>query len=199
MNDVRLLFTSRAVRLFAFGFLSVVLALYLDACGLDARAIGLVLTFALVGDAALSLLITPSADRIGRRRMLLAGAVVMAAGAVAFASTTNEAWLVVIAVIGVFSPSGSEVGPFLSIEQASLAQLVPSTKRTRVFARYVLAGSFATAAGALVGGSVAAALQRSGMSELESYRVLLWAYATLRTSCSWSCSRVSLAPSKRLP
>ena len=51
MYDVGLLFTSRAVRLFAFGFLSVVLALYLDACGLGARAIGLVLTFALVGDA----------------------------------------------------------------------------------------------------------------------------------------------------
>lgn len=177
MNDVRLLFTSRAVRLFAFGFLSVVLALYLDACGLDARAIGLVLTFALVGDAALSLFITTTADRFGRKRMLIAGAVVMAAGAAAFASTTNEAWLVVIAVIGVFSPSGSEVGPFLSIEQASLAQLIPSQQRTRVFARYVLVGSFATATGALVGGAVAAALQRSGMSELKSYRVLLWAYA----------------------
>jgi MFS family permease len=177
MNDVGLLFTSRAVRLFAFGFLSVVLALYLDACGLSTRAIGLVLTFALVGDAALSLLITTTADRFGRKRMLVAGAILMATGAAAFASTTSEVWLVVIAAIGVFSPSGSEVGPFLSIEQASLAQLVPSERRTRVFARYVLVGSFATASGALVGGAVAAALQRSGMSELESYRVLLWAYA----------------------
>ena len=175
--DVGLLFTSRAFRLFAFGFLSVVLTLYLDACGLDARAIGLVLTFALAGDAALSLLITTTADRVGRQRMLVAGALLMMAGAVAFASTTDATWLVVIAAIGVFSPSGSEVGPFLSIEQASLAQLVAPERRTRVFARYVLVGSFATAAGALVGGAAAAAMQRSGISALQSYRILLWAYA----------------------
>ncbi len=175
--DVALLFTSRAVRLFAFGFLSVVLALYLDARGLSASAIGLVLTFALVGDAALSLFITTSADRIGRKRMLIAGAVVMTVGAAAFAWAASPTWLLVIAAIGVFSPSGSEVGPFLSIEQASLAQLVGSQRRTRVFARYVLTGSFATAAGALVGGASAAALQGSGMSPLESYRYLIWAYA----------------------
>lgn len=175
--DVRVLFVARAVRLFAFGFLSVILAFYLDACGLSARAIGLVLTFALVGDAVFSLLITTSADRVGRRRMLIAGAVLMVAGAAAFASTTNATWLVVVAAIGVFSPSGSEVGPFLSIEQASLAQLVPAQQRTSVFARYVLVGSFATAAGALAGGAVAGALQSAGMSPLQSYRILLWAYA----------------------
>ncbi len=175
--DVRLLFTSRAVRLFAFGFLSVILALYLDASGLSARAIGLVLTFALVGDAALSLLITTTADRAGRKGMLAAGAVLMAAGGAALASTSSEVWLIVIAAIGVFSPSGSEVGPFLSIEQASLAQLVPPQRRTHLIARYVLVGSFATATGALAGGAIAAMLQRSGMSVLQSYRVLVWAYA----------------------
>jgi MFS family permease len=175
-TDVRLLFTSRAVRLFAFGFLSVVLALYLDACGLSTRTIGLVLTMALVGDAVLSLLITTSADRIGRKRMLIASAVLMAAGGVAFASTSHAPWLVLIATLGVFSPSGSEVGPFLSIEQASLAHLVGAQRRTRVFARYVLVGSFATATGALAGGTIAEALQRTGMSVRDSYRVLLWAY-----------------------
>ncbi|HEU4929181.1 MAG TPA: MFS transporter, partial [Candidatus Krumholzibacteria bacterium] len=144
-SDAALLFTSRAVRLFAFGFLSVVLPLYLDATGLGARAIGVVLTCALIGDAVLSLLITTTADRVGRKRMLLAGALLMAVGAGAFAITSHAVWLAIIAAVGVFSASGSEVGPFLSIEQASLAQLVPSSERTRVFARYVLIGSFATA------------------------------------------------------
>ena len=175
--DATLLFTSRGVRLFAFGFLSVVLPLYLDASGLSARTIGVVLTCALIGDAALSLLITTTADRLGRKRMLLAGAVLMAVGAAAFAVTSNAVILAVIAAVGVFSASGSEVGPFLSIEQASLAQLVPSSERTRVFARYVLVGSFATALGALAGGVAADALQQSGMSPRDSYRVLLWAYA----------------------
>jgi predicted MFS family arabinose efflux permease len=177
VSDVVLLFAARGARLFAYGFLSVILALYLEAAGLSAGAIGVVLTLALAGDAVVSLLITTSADRIGRRRMLIAGAALMAVGGVAFASTGDALWLAVVATIGVFSPSGHEVGPFLSLEQASLSQLVRPDRRTHVFARYVLVGAFATAAGALGGGVTADALQRRGMDALGSYRVLLWAYA----------------------
>jgi MFS family permease len=176
-SDVAILFASRGARLFAYGFLSVVLALYLDSIGLSERAIGLVLTFALIGDAVVSLAITTSADRVGRRRMLITGALLMAGGAVAFASTEDPALLMLIAALGVFSPSGHEVGPFLSIEQASLSQLVPPARRTHVFARYTLTGSFATAAGALAGGGAAAGLQRAGMGAAEAYRALVWAYA----------------------
>ena len=130
----------------------------------------------MIGDALVSFYITTSADRIGRRRMLIAGALLMAAGGAAFASTQSAALLMVIATIGVFSPSGSEVGPFLSIEQASLSQLVPAAKRTHIFARYVLTGAFATATGALAGGAGAGALLSTGLSTPQTYRVLLWCY-----------------------
>jgi MFS family permease len=178
-RDIVLLFVTRGVRLFAYGFLSVILALHLDAIGLSKRAIGLLLTLALVGDALVSFWITTSADRIGRRRMLVVGALLMAAGGAAFASTTSVAALMVIATIGVFSPSGSEVGPFLSIEQASLSQLVPPAKRTHYFARYVLTGAFATASGALAGGAIAGAFQSTGMPAAQSYRILLWGYGAI--------------------
>ena len=176
-RDIALLFVTRGARLFAYGFLSVILALYLDAIGLSKSQIGLLFTLALIGDAVLSFYLTTSADRIGRRRMLVAGALLMAAGGVAFASTTSALVLMVIATIGVFSPSGHEVGPFLSIEQASLSQLVASSRRTHVFARYTLTASFATAAGALLGGALAGALQSAGMPAAQSYRILLWCYA----------------------
>jgi MFS family permease len=176
-SDILILFASRGARLFAYGFLSVILALYLDAIGLSKRAIGLVLTLALIGDAVVSLAITTSADRVGRRRMLIAGALLMTAGGAAFAGTREPLLLMVIATIGVFSPSGHEVGPFLSIEQAALSHLVLPARRTDVFARYVLTGSFATAAGALGGGAAAAGLQGAGMSAGDAYRALLWAYA----------------------
>jgi predicted MFS family arabinose efflux permease len=130
----------------------------------------------MIGDALVSFWITTSADRIGRKRMLIAGALLMAAGGAAFASTRSALLLMIIATIGVFSPSGSEVGPFLSIEQASLSQLVPSSRRTQVFARYVLTGAFATALGALAGGAGAGALLSRGLSTPQSYRVLLWCY-----------------------
>jgi MFS family permease len=175
--DTTLLFTTRITRLFAYGFLSVVLVLYLAAAGLTEKAIGLLLSLTLVGDAAISLWITTSADRIGRRRMLLFGALLMVGAGVVFLLTKNLALLIIAAIIGVISPSGLEVGPFLSIEQAALTQLVPNERRTQVFAWYNLVGSFATALGSLGGGLLAQTLQGSGFTAFNSYRAVLLGYA----------------------
>src|SRR5205807_8710641 len=86
-------------------------------------------------------------DRIGRRRMLIIGAALMAAAGLIFAYTRDVLFLILAGTIGVISPSGNEVGPFLSIEQAALSQVVPARSRTAVFAWYTLVGSVATAAG----------------------------------------------------
>src|SRR5262245_36377514 len=160
--DGWLLFASRVVRLFSYGFLSIILALHLAAVGMTDQQIGLLLTFTLVGDAALSLLVTQIADRVGRRQMLIASAGLMVFAGGVFA-TTNQAWLLIVAAfIGTLSPTGHEAGPFLPLEQAGLAQLIPGTQRTRVFAWYNLVGSFAAALGAWSGGMVVTTLQRTG-------------------------------------
>src|SRR5438105_10800251 len=86
-RDGRLLFATRTVRLFAYGFLAVILGLYLSSNGLSDSQIGLVLSLTLLGDAAISLPITIIADRIGRRRMLLVGAGLMIFAGVVFALT----------------------------------------------------------------------------------------------------------------
>ena len=152
-RDGWLLFLTRFVRLFAYGSLSVVLVFYLIGLGLSASQTGLLLTLTLVGDTVVSLYLTTRADRIGRRRMLIVGAILMAAAGLAFACTTNFLLLILAGTIGVISPSGNEVGPFLSIEQAALSHVVPGRTRTEVFAWYTLAGSVATAIGALCGGT----------------------------------------------
>ena len=177
--DGRILFSTRILRLFAYGFLSVILALYLSQLGLSEFNIGLLLTLTLLGDTVISLLITTHADRIGRRRMLFAGALLMILAAVLFAVTKNYALLLLAATIGVISPSGNEVGPFLSIEQASLTQLVSDRQRTRTFAWYNLVGSFATALGALAGGGIAQLLQGLGYTPLDSYRVVVLGYGLI--------------------
>ena len=163
--------------MFAYGFLSVVLVLYLVELGLSESRIGLLLSATLFGDTAISLWMTTRADRLGRRRMLLLGAALMFAGGAAFAATHVFWALLLAATVGVISPSGNEVGPFLALEQAALAQSVESTRRTGAFAWYSLVGSFATALGSLAGGAVADGLQRSGMAPVSSYRWLLLAYA----------------------
>ena len=75
--DGRLLFATRFVRLFAYGALSIVLVLYLVGLGLTESATGVLLTATLLGDTVVSLYLTTRADRFGRRRMLIVGALLM--------------------------------------------------------------------------------------------------------------------------
>jgi MFS family permease len=175
--DTRLLFVTRAVRLFAFGFLSVILVQYLIELGLGYRAIGFLLTMTLLGDTAISLWMTTRADRVGRKTMLIAGAILMAAGGLVFAFTDSFFWLLLAATIGVLSPSANEVGPFLAIEQAALAQTVDGSRRTQIFARYHLVGYLATACGALACGLVDRALLEQSVPVVQRYRVILMGYA----------------------
>ena len=176
-NDIALLFTTRIIRLFAYGGLSVVLALFLHERGWSGGSIGLLFTLTLAGDAGITLWITTVADRIGRRRMLVAGAGLMVLAGAVFAFTGDPVLLAAAAIVGVISPSGNEIGPFLSIEQAALSQLLPSERRIGLFAWYNLAGSLATAFGSLSAGILSRVLQQGGMTPFQSYRVVLLAYA----------------------
>ena len=98
--DIPRLFATRIVRLFCYGFLSVVLALYLAQAGLDEKQIGLLFTLTLAGDAGITLWLTISADRFGRKRTLLVGAVLMIGAGVVFILTKNPLLLMVAAIIG---------------------------------------------------------------------------------------------------
>ena len=190
-RDGWLLFVTRFARLFAYGSLSVILVFYLLGLGLTEVQIGLVLTLTLAGDVVVSLLLTTRADRVGRRRMLIIGAILMAAAGLAFASTRNPFFLILAGTIGVISPSGNEVGPFLSIEQAVLTHIVPTTARTEIFAWYTLAGSLATALGALFGGFLAQALQRASLTAVASYRAVVLVYAALGILLAFLFTRLS--------
>ena len=179
-RDGKLLFLTRSIRLFSYGMLAVVLVFYLTGLGLTESQTGLLLTLTLAGDTVVSLALTTQADRIGRRRTLIAGAILMTAAGVAFALTRHFLLLVVAGTIGVISPSGNEVGPFLSVEQAALSEVIPSRSRTSVFAWYALTGSIATALGSLFGGVVSSYLQKSsGMTALASDRMIVFFYAAM--------------------
>ena len=175
--DIVILFSTRMIRLFCYGSLSVVLALYLVEAGFTEGQIGLLFTLTLLGDALISLWLTTSADRFGRKRTLILGALLMAGAGLAFVLTRNLVMLILAAIVGVISLNGKEIGPFLSVEQAGLTQLISDQQRTRVFAWYNLAGSFATAAGALSGGWLAQVLQAREWTAIASYRLILLGYA----------------------
>jgi MFS family permease len=196
-RDGRLLFAARVIRMFGYGFLAVVLALYLAALGFDETQIGLLLTLTLVGDTGISLWMSTHADRYGRRRMLVLGSLLIVGAGLIFILTDRFALLLVAATLGVISPSGYEVGPFLAIEQAALSQTVADAQRTRTFAWYNLVGSFATAAGSPAGGGIARLAQAEGLTPLASYRLVLAGYAALGVVLAWqfwSLSRSAEAP-----
>src|SRR5713226_4054109 len=198
-RDGWLLFLTRGTRLFAYGALSVVLVFYLTGLGLTTSQTGLLLALTLAGDTVVSLYLTTQADRLGRRRMLIVGAMLMALAGLAFASTSNLVFLIIAGTIGVISPSGNEVGPFLPIEQAALSHVVPPDVRTAVFAWYTLAGSFATATGSLCAGMLSHLLQRTAMPPVGSYRVVVLLYAALGVLLAFLFTRLSPAAEMSAP
>lgn len=171
--DAWLLFATSSVRNFAYGFLSVMLGLYLSALGIEANIIGFIFTAALAGGAVMTVALAGMADRVGRRRVLLVGAALMGLAGVVFSLTNNPVLLAVAAILGTISPSGKEVGPFLSVEQATLSQTTDVEQRTGVFSAYNIASSLASALGAMFAGLPVLI----GLDLLLGYRFLLWSYA----------------------
>lgn len=192
-RDGWLLFATRCSRMFAYGLLSVVLVLYLVEVGLKEWEVGLLLTLTLAGDTVISLWLTTTADRFGRRRTLIVGAILMMLAGIVFVSTGNFLLLVIAATIGVISPSGNEIGPFLSVEQAALSHIVSDERRTDVFAWYNLVGSFSTALGALAGGLIAEVSQQSGLIGAAAFRPVLLTYAGIGVALIGGFSLLSSA------
>jgi len=176
-GDLSRIVTSRALRGFADGFVSVLLAQYLAELGFSPVEIGAVVTATLVGSAVLTLSFGLTAHRVRLRTLLLAASVMMAATGIGFASITSYWPLLVVAAAGTLNPSSGDVSVFLPTEQAIVANEVPSTTRPRVFARYNLAGALAGAFGALLSGLPHLAADRFGWSVLSAQRLAFVGYA----------------------
>jgi len=198
-RDVAILFSMRALRLFAYGALAVVIALYLVEIGLDPGQIGLLLALTLLGDALVSLLLTTHADRIGRRWTLVIGAGLMVLGGLVFAATGQFAVLLAAAIVAVLSPTGNEVGPFLAVEQAALSQVVAGKQRTTVFAWYQLVGAMSTAVGALAAGVAVQALLDGGAPAVDAYRAVIVGYGLVGIGIGVLAVTLSRAVEPALP
>jgi MFS family permease len=174
--DGRKLLAARALRTFGYGYLAVALGLYLQQLGLSPFQVGIVLTAAVAGSALMNVLWTLLADRFGRRRTIATMAVLMIAGGVLFA-VTDQVWLLVLgAFTGTISATSSEVGPFVTVEQAILPQTAPDQRRIWLFSIYDTLGNLAGAAGALFTG-VVGLFARLGLTGASAYRPLFVIYA----------------------
>jgi MFS family permease len=179
-TDGKLILLARTIRTFAYGFLSIILAIYLKLSGFNDLLIGIILSSTLINSIIFTLIVTLYADRIGRRKILIIYASLMSISGIIFFVSNNYILLIVSALIGTINVTGSETGSFLSLEQAILPQtLKEQKKRNTLFAIYNMAGTFAMSAGVLLSGLPNIIEQYYQLNEIQSIKPLFLLYAIL--------------------
>ena len=175
--DARRLVTARALRGFADGFVSVMLASYLHGRGFSAFEISAVVTGTLLGSAVLTLAVGLMGYRLSRRRLLFASTGLMLATGIGFALATSFWVLLAVAVVGTMNPTAGDLSVFLPTEQSLLSEGAADRDRTSLFARYNLGGLFAAALGSLVVGVPVAVARLEGWPLVEVQRASFLIYA----------------------
>ncbi|KAI0601191.1 major facilitator superfamily domain-containing protein [Biscogniauxia sp. FL1348] len=179
-RDAWLIIFSRACRMFAYGAAALIIALFFAALDFSDYYIGLFMTLTLIGDMLLSLGLTLVADRVGRRRVLLAGATLMVLSGAVFIYFENFWVLLLAAVIGVISATGSDFGPFRAVEESTLSHLTTPKTRSDVLSWYVGISILGSAAGTEASGRVVEFLRsRDGWELIDAYHGIFWLYVIM--------------------
>ncbi|CAO2656940.1 Nn.00g057430.m01.CDS01 [Neocucurbitaria sp. VM-36] len=190
-RDAYIIITLRSLRMFTAGIPSLILALFFSALKFPDSRIGVFMTLTLLGDVMLSLLLTLVADKLGRRKILFMGSVMMAGSGVAFALSENFWILLVAAVFGIISVTGADCGPFRAVEESILSGLTDEKTRSDVLSWYVTATTMAGAIGAEVAGRMVQLLEKSSGNMTKAYHTLFWGYAAFGVLGSVLCLGLS--------
>jgi len=169
--------TTRGIRGFVDGAVSVVLSAYLTLVGYSGREIGVIVAAMMLGSAALTLLTGVYGHRLARRSILLAGAWLMVLTGVTYATTSMFVALLVMGVIGTMNPSSGDVSVFLPMEQSLLPATAADDRRTAMFARYAFVGSIAGALGSLAAGLPDWIVAHSSVDRTSALRGVFAVYA----------------------
>jgi MFS family permease len=190
------LLAARAVRSLAQAMVTVSVPLYLAAAGNDPVTVGMVLSAGSVGSVLLVLLVGTSADHLGRRRLLVALAVLATVGCAGFAMTTDPWVLGAMAAItavgrGGGAGSGGAWGPFYPAEQPLVAASVPDRERNAAFATLSMVGVGGSAVGSLLAGLPTLLAAVFGMGALGAFRPVFLLGAVASAAVAWLASKVN--------
>jgi MFS family permease len=197
--DASRLLVTRALRGFADGLVSVLLAAHLGALGFSPSQIGAVLTGTLLGSAALTLVVGLRGHGWRRRTVLAGATALMAMTGLGLAGASGFWTVLVVAVIGTMNPSAGDVSVFLPIEQAVLSDSVAGPERTSLFALYNLSGTFAGAFGALAAAGSAALAHQLDWSMVAVGRAVFVGYAGVALAAALVYRTLSPAVEQTLP
>ncbi len=178
-GPTRTFLVTRAARAVADGLVAASFATLIHSRGFDDRTLGWLVTATLLGSATMLLAVTRRPDVLTPRRVLLLCGVLMVATGLAFTTTGLLVVLVPLAVIGPLNPTGGDVSAFLPAEQSLIADVTDDSNRSKVFARYSLAGFVGAAVGSLVAGPIANVGRSMGFSETEGSALAPLVYAAI--------------------
>jgi MFS family permease len=176
-RDAKLLMASRAIRAFAFSYLNVVFAIYLDRLGYSTVTIGIIFTVAYLSGALLTAVWGYLSDRLGRRRILMLLAVLTIVSNSIYIFFSDLIFIlaaVIIANVGAGGSAGGGQGggPFNPVEEALLAEKCRPENRNQVFALSAFVGSLAGSVGALASGLPEFFQEQWAWSAVMSYKPL---------------------------
>jgi MFS family permease len=146
----RLLYVTKALRLFAFGSASIALPVHLVALHVAPILIGTILTAALIAGAAQMFLTNRLTHKFGATVVAVTASLAMAMGGL-LTVTGVLGFIILAAVLGLLNATAQEIGPFLPIEQVVLAA---HDRRVDRMALYNAVGTGALAVGAIAGGAL---------------------------------------------
>jgi MFS family permease len=193
VRDRRFLYAAAFLRSLATGMVGVLIGVHLAKLELDAAAIGVVVGAGLAGTAISALAVTLAGDRIGRRRTLVALAILGAAGGAVVATASGVAVLAGAAFAGMLNGMGRDRGASAVIDQAILPATTPDAERTFAFARYNVFQDAGHALGGLLAGAPVVLRAAFALHEIASIRVALLGYAGILLATVPAYARLSSA------
>ncbi|KAH6716958.1 major facilitator superfamily domain-containing protein [Leptodontidium sp. MPI-SDFR-AT-0119] len=177
-RDAWFIIAARCCRMMAFGTVALILALFFSELKFSDTYIGLFMTWTLLGDVLLSVVLTAIADRVGRRRVLIGGSIMMVLSGAMFALFENYWILLFAAVVGVVSATGGDFGPFRAIEESILSSLTSPNTRPDVLSWYVTVATLGQSMGTESSGRVIHYLQHlKGWTLIDAYHAVFWVYS----------------------
>jgi predicted MFS family arabinose efflux permease len=145
-------YAAKGIRVFYSGLLSILIPQYVLAIGYSELYLGVVLVAILGGNVASNLLLTYFEDRASKRRFLQLFSLLAVAAGLSLAYSGSLAAILAGCFLGNISTTGTEAGPFQSIEAGVLPELAEG-RAAEAFGRYNMIGYGASALGALAAGS----------------------------------------------
>jgi MFS family permease len=172
-----MLMAARGIRAFAFSYLNVVFAIYLDRLGYSPVMIGVIFTVAYLSGALLTAVWGYLSDRVGRRKILMLLALLTILSNVILIYFTGLPYIlaaVIIANVGAGGSGGggSGGGPFNPAEEALLAEKCQPKNRNQIFAVNSCVGSIMGSLGALASGLPQFLQEQRGWDAVASYKPL---------------------------